>query len=347
MRITLDLPLCTDRTPYALIVLMALVQVGLMVPRIASGSSDAEQWLDRMMQAVRSLNYDGTFVYRTGSQLESMRIIHRADPDGSQHERLVSLSGAPWEVLRDGAKVTCILPNDRSVVVGKSRRRPFLSSPVFKSPEQRSQYYSFSIVGSDRVAGRGTEIVSVEPLDRYRYGFRLWIDHETGLLLKSELIGEEGLPLEQFVYTSIEVQQEIPDDLLKPSLSGNGFRWYQHETAPKPPRTPAATSRTGDKWQVAWVPPGFVLSDQASDSVPKRPVSVKRLVYTDGFSSLLVLIEPLESAAQGAQQGLSKMGAVHAYGRFLEGFQVTVLGEVPPITVEKVSKSVKRKPPSE
>jgi len=327
-----------------LVVLLAAIETGVAASAHATASSEAERWLDKMVQAARSLNYDGTFVYRTGAQLESMRIIHRADPDGSQRERLISLSGAPWEVLRDGTQVTCILPSDHSVVIGKSRRRPFLSSPVFKTPEQRSQYYSFSIAGTDRVAGRPTEIVAVAPLDRYRYGFRLWVDHETGLLLKSELIGEEGMPLEQFVYTSVEVHQEIPDQLLEPALSGNNFKWYQHGTLQNRPQPSVRGGVSDGKWKVTWLPPGFVLSDQASDSAPARHVSVKRLVYSDGLSSFLVLIEPLESAAEG-QQGLSKMGAVSAYSQFLDGYQVTAFGEVPPQTVEKVSKSIRQSQP--
>ncbi len=341
MQRTPDRPLRADCIRYYLIVLLSLFELGLTVPCRAGASPEAEQWLDKMVQAARSLNYHGTFVYGTGSQLESMRVIHRANPDGSQRERLVSLSGAPWEVLRDGTQVTCILPSDRSVVVGKSRRRPFLSATVLKTPEQRSRHYRFSIVGSDRVAGRPIEIIVVTPLDQYRYGFRLGIDHETGLLLKSELIGKGGTLLEQFVYTNVEVDQQIPEHMLEPGLSGSDFTWYQHGAAQKSPPPSTLTRATGDQWHVTWLPPGFVLSDEASDSAPKRHVSVKRLVYTDGLSSFLVLIEPIESAEQG-QQGPSKMGAVHAYGRFFDGFQLTVFGEVPSVTVEKVCNSIQR-----
>lgn len=337
------IPSCPQRTigrrDY-LIVLLSLVALGLGFPGRAEASTEAEQWLDRMMQAAGSLNYDGTFVYRSGPQLQSMRVIHRVDPDGSRRERLISLSGVAWEVLRDGAQVTCILPDDRSVVIGKNRQRSFLSSPVFKAPIQRSQHYGFSVAGADRVAGRPTEIVTVTPLDQYRYGFRLWVDHETGLLLKSELIGEEGLPLEQFVYTSIEMHQEIPDQLLKPGLSGNGFKQYHLGTTPQP-STPSAKMNAGTTWRVTWLPPGFILSEDASDTISKPQVSVKRLVYTDGLSSFLVLMEPLESPGQ-AQQGLSKMGAVNAYGRLVNDYQVTVFGEVPATTVEQVGHSIER-----
>ncbi|MGF1613743.1 MAG: MucB/RseB C-terminal domain-containing protein [Gammaproteobacteria bacterium] len=337
MRITPSCPRRTIGCRDYLIVLLSLVALGLGSPGRAEASTEAEQWLDKMMQAARSLNYDGTFVYRSGPHLQSMRVIHRVDPDGNRRERLVSLSGVAWEVLRDGAQVTCILPDERSVVIGKNRRRSFLASPVFKAPLQSSQHYEFSVAGADRVAGRPTEIVTVTPLDPYRYGFRLWVDHETGLLLKSELIGEEGLPLEQFVYTSIEMHQEIPDQLLKPGLSGSGFKQYHHGTASKP----SAKTSASETWRVTWLPPGFILSEDASDTIAKPQVSVKRLVYTDGLSSFLVLMEPLESPRQ-AQQGLSKMGAVNAYGRLVDGHQVTVFGEVPATTVEQVGNSIER-----
>ena len=340
------MPTSSNDSPYSakpqyyLLVLFSLLAAVLGVACSAGASSEAAQWFDKMVQAARRLNYDGTFVYRSGNQLESMRIIRSVDPDGNPRERLISLSGVAWEVLRDGSQVTCILPKDRAVVVGKSRQRSFLSSPVFTAPEQRSQHYQFSLAGTDRVAGRPTESVRVTPVDQYRYGFRLWVDHETGLLLKSELTDDRGVPLEQFVYTSIQLPEHVPDTLLQPGISGSGFTWYTHE---KKRREATDAPQPSAHWRVTWLPLGFLLSDRASDSIPKRQVSVERLVYSDGLSSFLVLIELLGSAAEG-QQGLSQMGAVTAFGRLIDGFQITVLGEVPPITVEKVALSIQRNP---
>ena len=40
--------------------------------------------------------------------------------------------------------------------------------------------------------------------------------------------------------------------------------------------------------------------------------------------------------------GLSTMGAMNAYGAVVDGYQVTVVGEVPPATVRMIATSVQR-----
>lgn len=304
----------------------------------AKPDHDAHWWLDRMVRATHTLNYIGTFVYRNGDQLESMQIVHRVDDDGSRHERLISLSGVPWEVLRDGSRVTCIFPNNRSVVTGKSQRRPFLASTLFANSEAHRRYYDFSVAGKGRVAGRYTRIIEVKPLDKHRYGFRLWIDRGSGLLLKYELMDEdkERAPLEQFVYTNIRIPEHIPDSLLQPAITGDSFARYTREEGLRGER-----ERTNASWETGWLPPGFELSAYARDEIPSHQQPIQRLVYTDGLSSFLVLIEPIEST-KARLTGSSTMGAVSAFGRQVDDFQVTVFGEVPPDTVKSVALSVHR-----
>ena len=69
---------------------------------------------------------------------------------------------------------------------------------------------------------------------------------------------------------------------------------------------------------------------------------MQHLVYTDGLASLSVFIERLSSATERLE-GHSSMGAMNAYGRVLGDFQVTVVGEVPSITVERVADSIERR----
>jgi len=85
----------------------------------------ARQWLDDMSAALESLDYDGTFVYLHDNKLETMRVIHRVD-EGGLRERLVSLTGSAREVIRDDKSVTCIMPDNKSVMIGQSRpRQPY------------------------------------------------------------------------------------------------------------------------------------------------------------------------------------------------------------------------------
>ena len=318
-----------------LVLAAALVASSTLVLAAAETEQAARDWLEKMANAAQTLNYDGIFVYRNGDRMESMRIIHRAEP-GDERERMVSLTGAPREVLRDNEKVTCILPDNQSVVVAKSRPRS-VALRTFDPQEGFAEHYRLSSRSGERVAGRETMMVSVGAVDEFRYGYRLWLDRITGLLLKLELIGETNQALEQFVYTDIKLPVRIPDHLLEPAISGEGFTWYRDD-----PTKMTSEPESDDVWSVRWLPKGFEMSDRVYNPTGVSRMPVEHLVYSDGLASLSVFIERLDTAAERLE-GRSRMGAINAYGSVIGSFQVTVVGEVPGVTVERVGKSVGRR----
>jgi sigma-E factor negative regulatory protein RseB len=300
-------------------------------------SEDPQLSLERMATAAQSLNYDGTFVYRNGATMQSMRIIHRAGGQG-ERERLVALSGAAREVIRDPERVTCILPDRQSVVVAKSRPRQFPHSKLFESGPGFAKYYSLKIQRGERIAGRHTKLLSVAPHDRFRYGYRLWMDRDSSLLLKSELINEHGEIVEQLVYTNIEFPDSIPDVLLEPEISGAGYTWYRDEQA-----APAAALTSSEPhWYPDWLPEGFELREHARDSILDSRDPVEHLVFSDGLASISVFIERLDTTGQPLD-GFDSVGAVNAYGSMVDDMQITVVGEVPAATVERVAAAIARR----
>ena len=320
-----------------------LMQLSLLVVLVCSAmpaigdTSSAQSWLKRMTDAAQNLNYDGTFVHRSGNQLETMRIIHRADEKG-ERSRLVSLSGKKREVLRNSTQVVCILPGDQSVVVAKTRPPNLFSSNVLTAKEGFQDYYALAVAGGDRVAGRFAEVLTLVPKDTHRYGYRLWVDRDTGFLLKSELLNPLGRPLEQFIYTQISLLLSIPDELLEPGISGREMTWHISENT----ISGNAHIEQNDQsiWKVSWMPEGFMMTDQAESSMPSGDKMVKQMVFTDGLASLSVFVEPLGD--HESLDGLSVMGALNAFGLVVEQHQITVVGEVPSETVEAVAKSVVR-----
>ena len=295
-------------------------------------------WLERMARASRSLDYVGTFVYRSGTAIQSMKIVHRADPDGSR-ERLTALSGAAREVIRDGLRVTCILPDDRTVVVARRPPRhlyPAVFEPGLAPGRDIVGLYSLSSGGVERVADREAVVIDIRPKDRYRYGFRLAADRRTGLLLKSELLDGGGTALEQIVYTRLELPESIPDEALEPRISHAGFTRY--EAASPPPAGHDRAPRTRG-WEIGWLPAGFRRTGGSYAPIRPGRVPVDHRVYGDGLVSLSVFIERTSGAGERLE-GRSAVGAVNAFGRVVDGFQISVVGEVPGITVEKVAASI-------
>ncbi len=297
----------------------------------AEQAEEAQRWLERMNQAVKTLNYRGTFVYSQQDRLETMRLIHRTGASGVQ-ERLYSLTGAPREILRDNEKVTCIMPDDRAVRIDwRQSSNPF-ADVVPGDIVPLREHYRFELQGQARVAERATQVIGIMPRDDYRYGYRLWVDVDNGLLLRADLLNESGEVVEQLLFTELETFDSIPDDWLRPGISGDNFVRYQRDPAHKP----AATAKIA--WQ-ATPPPGFELRAQRSRQLPGRSGQVGHLLFSDGLATVSVYIERADP--EQSHTGGSHVGAVNAYGRWQDGVQFTVVGEVPARTVQHIADSMR------
>ena len=298
----------------------------------AAAQDQAREWLGDMARALQTLNYDGTFVYLHDGKLEAMRIIHQSGNTGEK-ERLISLTGSAREVLRDEESVTCIMPDSKSVMVGKSRPRNLLPM-VPQDLDSLLKYYRFETLGEDRMVGFQARIVAIVPWDDYRYGYRFWIDKNSKLLLKSDMTGADGAPIEQIMFTRLDIGSRISADALQPSLTGKGYAWY-HEAGAE-----AATPLTGEShWFVGRVPEGFSMTHYQRKRMLPEGKNTEHMVFSDGLATVSVYVESLSSDG-AAFTGLSGMGAMNAYGAIVDGHQVTVVGEVPALTVEMMARSV-------
>ena len=315
----------------------ALLMLGQAVlAQQSAHPANARQWLDSMSSSMRSLDYDGTFVYYHDGKLEAMRIVHQANA-GGEKERLMSLTGSAREVLRDDKVVTCIMPDNKSVMVGQSRpRQPYPDVP--KDLDSLSPHYNLSDAGDDRVAGMMARVIAITPRDRFRYGYRFWIDIRNHMLLRFELSDEEGNAIEQVMFTGLRVGEGIPAEALEPSLSGDGYNWFRQENSD----AGAALQAASPQWTVGQLPVGFEMTDNQRKRVRQGGEHAEHLVYSDGLATVSVYVEKLMDGTR-SYTGLSNMGAMNAYGAVVDGHQVTVVGEVPSATVQSMAQSVARR----
>lgn len=323
--------------PRLILQLMLILSV-LLPPLAANADSNpkfsARELINNMSNAVSSLNYDGVFIYQRGSQMNTLRLIHKADENG-EIEKLVSLTGSAREVIRNNQSVVCYFPDDQAVVVEKSRPRELLSSKLPESTEKLDANYLFSIIGEDRVAGRLTWVVSIKPKDAYRYGYQFWIDQGNNFLLKSELRNRTGLLLEQIMFTQLDILDAIPDEMLKPSIVGSGYTWYDNSDK----KNESGGKVAGETWAVGWMPDGFTKNSEETYPMADSNNPVNHIVYSDGLAMVSIFIEKLDVAPE-ITAGLSKMGGVNAFARVANGYQVTAVGEVPQATVQRMAISV-------
>jgi sigma-E factor negative regulatory protein RseB len=314
--------------------LLTLLVVALVsTPAMADPAMD---WVQKMSMAMRELDYRGEFVYLHENQLESMRISHYKDENGEK-ERLISLNGEAREVIRDNQNLTCIWPSSRKVVVDFSRKNTF--SPIFIPEDiaRLEKFYEMKLLGKDRVAGMSTVVVHINPKDKYRYGIKFWISDENGLMLKSNLINEDGKVVEEVMFTSLKLfdgeEKLVIDTMPKIDESFTLVRYHSGDSS--------KSFAADNSWQLSAAPGGFWRESVLKRQIPGTDLFVHQMVYTDGLSSLSIFIEKQTSETTS---GMSSMGAVNAYIRIVNNHSVTAIGEVPAITVKQLAEAVSYQP---
>jgi len=302
----------------------------------AAAADEAQKWLDRMNEALTSLNYDGVFSHAQGGEIETLRIIHRVQ-GGQVMERLVSLDGSGRELVRSGSELVCYLPDERRVIVEQEPPPSLLlgNLPNFDAAARR--FYDIRMGRRGRLIGRPAQLVLVAPKDEFRYGYRLWIDDATGMPLKTQLCDGRGRVVEQVVFASLATPRQIPDSAFKPDISTAGFEWLREL-----PSSAAANAAIA-AWNALKLPPGFHLSVRTEQVIPGAAGPVEHIVYTDGVASVSVFVES-HMHPDHALKGVARLGSSSAYATIVDGHPVTAVGEVPPVTVRYIASSVKAQP---
>lgn len=321
---------------------ITLVLAGLIaLPARADGRP--QDWLARMEQALGSLNYEGTLVHMHGNEASVMHVVHRVDA-GITAERITAMDEVGREIIRRGDEVTCIFPDQRMVIVGRRDGSAIGTSPLRQQfPDDirfEDDHYRFAIASGGRLVGRSTWMVTVKPMDQYRYGYRLWLDRDTAMPLKVQIAAEDGSVIEQLLFSDISLPERIPAAAMNPSVSTEGFSWRQSD-ATVSPLSAGQVRAVHPVWRATSLPPGFRLHTSRSRQIDGVDMPMEHLVYSDGIVSVSVFVESGATAA-GQGEGVSQIGAANAYTAMTGPWLVTAVGEVPVRTVEMIARSLQR-----
>ncbi|PIE83023.1 MAG: hypothetical protein CSA09_03775 [Candidatus Contendobacter odensis] len=314
-----------------------------------STTEDAKKWLQRMVRATQTLNYEGTFVYVQGAHIEAMHIVHSGGGGGKgERQRLMSLNGALREILVANNSVICLSPKRQAGFAGtRYQRAPFPLS-IRTDLKRLEQHYRLRMLGRDRVAGLETRIIAIEPKDHWRYGYRLWLDQQSGMILRSALLDQQGEAVEHLMFTDVKLKSPI--DELAFQLPALPEREHASDTDSADSASSGDTMQvltdepiTQSLWQVPHMPEGFVKLLHNRIVRANDPHPTEHMVFADGLATISIFLEKLKDGkAAPLLQGKSRLGLMSAYGLLVEGYQVLVVGEVPVATVQFIATSIRR-----
>lgn len=299
----------------------------------------AAEWLDRIQQAAQQQSYEGTFVYQRGAYVQSSRIAHVASRDG-EFERIETLDGKPRKVLRHNDELYTFVPERKLCVVERRQTRDSFPSLLGAGGDHVMSVYDAKLLGKDRVAGLDAQVVELVPKDAYRFTYKLWSDARTGLLLRSQTLDAADHVLEQIAFSQVQTGGTSGD---KAAIAA-GMRNLSGWTVVRPPV--ATVDMEAQGWQIAPNVAGFrkireVRRPMAARDAGDPPIPVDQAVFTDGLATISVFIEPAEKNTR--KEGAGSTGATHVLVKRRGDYWITVLGEVPPATLQQFAAAIEYK----
>jgi sigma-E factor negative regulatory protein RseB len=320
----------------SLVVISVRAEVGTP---LAAQRREAQTLLKKIQTAAQKLNYSGTFVYQQANQVRTSRITHVLE-GRNELEKLEVLDGKPREYLRNNDEIICYVPESRTLLVEKRVTRDVFPAILAANPADLAAYYEIRPGEGGRVAGFDTQSVILVPKDDLRYGYKLWAERSTGLLLRAQTLDDKNGVVEQISFTQIAIGK-IDKNLVHPSIAST-----------KGWRVENAVMRQVDlsNWHVKWVPPGFkkvqevrrLLSDVPADGHAGKPAQweISQIVYSDGLAAISIFIEPV---SPGRQEGSLQQGAMNIVGKRQGDFWLTIVGEIPSAAIRQVANSIEYK----
>lgn len=317
--------------------------------RAQSGVADApaqaqevRAWLLRIHEAASRHNFQGTFVVSGGGAVSSARIAHYCEGK-NQFERSESLDGQARLVYRHNDVVHTVWPASRVVLVEQRTLLASFPALLQAGDDRIVDFYDVYPQGADRVAGLEANVLLVKPKDGYRYGYRLWADQASGLLLRADVLGERGEMLETSAFSDVAINVKAqPESVLQPMKKLEGYRVL------RPALTPTRLEAEG--WAVRQPAPGF-----RQVSCVKRPMEgtgvvdkdsaehqVLQTIYSDGLTYVSVFIEPFNPQLH-TRPMLASVGATQTLMQQQGDWWITVVGDVPPATLRTFAKGLERR----
>jgi sigma-E factor negative regulatory protein RseB len=284
------------------------------------------EWLNRMANALNNASYVGEFVSESAGRSETLSITHRVR-DGVVSERLVSLSGNGRELVRENDEVVVYLPDQRLAIIERRSGRSDLMGALPQFEGRMASWYKVDYVGRETTRFGPSAVVAVRPVDGYRFGYRLWIDVDSHMPVRSDLADGSGRVIERLRFTRLDLDDDIPDSAFEPAIERSKLKWVRQA-----PQTDDVTPA----WRAAQVPPGFRLSVAGMQAVAGAGAPVDHLVYSDGLATVSIFIQA-PAPGRAPVTGSGRSGVASAYSTMVAGHQVTVVGEVPPRTLKYIA----------
>ena len=287
-------------------------------------------YLNKMKQSYRELNYKLLYLNTAQNQIEPKQLINGII-DGKRIAYFCYLNGDMRESLQFDGKISFYQQGNQAYSLASHRDQSAFANIANFDFENGNSSYEYIILGKDRIAGKKAIAIRMISKDDYRYNYIVWIDLDSYLPLRLDIINKTNLILEQTMVVSLNVS-ETADPWIE-----------QLSTKITPEALNLSQSILSEitKWDLGWLPPGFkVIKDDEHKLMMRDNDPVSYIMVNDGIVAVSVYISDKKSKAV-QQKKIIQRGATLIYTTQQEKTEINIIGEIPVITAEKIASSIR------
>jgi len=309
----------------------------------AGDAVEFNAWLSRIHDASLHRAYTGTFVVSAlgAPGMASAHIWHVCD-GSAQMERVDALTGPSRTTYRRNEQVLTLYPQSHAAIA-ETRDSLGLFPNLLKSDlADIASFYALEHQGQQRIAGFDAEVVQLVPKDSWRYGYRIWNEKSSGLVMQVQTLDVNGQVLEQAAFS--ELKLDAPVSVAQLSAQMADTRGYRIER-----RTLQKVDAQGLHWTVDKPPGGFHLMAcyarpaHTPFAPPVQEGGPMQWMFSDGLANVSLFVEDF-NPQRHQHEGLTDMGgATHIFTRRSQDWWITAVGEVPNATLSAFAQALARK----
>ena len=288
----------------------------------------AQAWMRRLANTVKEVPFEISFVV-SSPQRETMPYIwrHARLDNGDSAEQLSMLNGPGFEQVRVNNKVSIFEPGFAPLSV----RANFIDGPIpnafIHRPELLEAGYDVLLMGRNRVSGRMAQQIRVISKDKSRFQYHLWLDEQTGLLLKLNTYDLKGALLEQIQVTQLSISENVREY----------FTTIKVEQLP-----PIATTEFPEDqalpWTLGFMPVGMQKVSENLRRISITGQAAEYMMVSDGLIDVSIYVT---KASDVIQEDIALTTDATSIVSISDGrIQVTVVGEIPLETASKMASSI-------
>ena len=314
--------------------IISLSLASYLVSSVSVAADDAWLALQKSAYAARELNYQGVFLYVNGKQASSVQVTHMNNAGREMTRNVVLDNNAqanqPREVYSQGSDIVILHQKNQKTVIEKRRGQNLFPAMLPTDLRAVKASYSATFGTKELVAGREAQVIDLISNDVYRYSYKIWADTEYGLLLKMTLVDSKSKTLEQIEFTQLS------------TLNSQDVNWFQPKidvTKSYEMQDNTAVNHVNSNWIITELPIGYAKVDHRALAVPGKAAPVDQMIFSDGIGSVSVFIEPLIKNVR-PKMGQMSIGSTNICARVLDGYQITVVGEVPSLPCLQIAQAV-------